>query len=572
MSKYKFGKLEIDPKYNPAVLDDLTWDVEKAVREIGENSVSIESSGKMSGSGALKVYKDSSAVCKGEDYSLGELEDGQHVFLRKGNGKKDELGTKALKEINTQGENISIYPVNASTIHRFVSRINPRKGPRALGAIPRLGIGVRHSACIWPGIWKAMNRGDFSANAVQNSVRELHLLETLKKGEMPRINHLFSFGAVQEGHAGSTFEGLWTHGVLSAIKSSYYPRYGADADHLQVKRGTEGIERTKEFIKAARYYTFYTLDVSDILDYSALSQFSASQSAAYLEDLLPDKAMRKDVVSYHKQKRVIGKAVYEMDEATIGRYIGKYWKALDAVGELNDYIRELKNGEAYDLELSIDENPPEIATFDAITTNEELLFLVEEIKRRDLPITHLAPNFGVEKCVDYRGTDGLEMLGRRVAAQSWIASENGFMLDCHSGDDLSRETRRVFGAASKGRIHYKISPSLQVLYAETLKDFDPDFFEFWWNDTLEYTRSCAETGSSFAIDALALHERAESKEPSPEHFFFQEYNFATLGKRGDDGQYLNRDRFYSVSEGFQRELTDRLEKRLCSWAEDLFDH
>jgi len=573
MAVYKFGKLEIDPNNNPAVLDDLTWDIEKSSRLINADSLHFDSNNKLTGSDNISIFSESYASCRGDDYFLAAFEDGQHVFLRSGNGNHDDLGAIAFKEINTdEDKKIRVYPVNSSTLHNYITKINIRKGPRALGAVPRLGIGVRHSSCIWPGVWKAMNRGDFSANAIQNSVRELHLLETLKHGEKPRENYLFSFGSVQEGHTGSTFEGLWVYGVLSAIKSPYYPRYGADADHLQVKRGTEGVERTKEFIRAARYYSFYTLDVSDILDYSALWEYSACRSADYLQELIPNASIRKDIINYHRQKRVIGKIVYELDEAEIGRFVGKYWKALSAVEELNAYIAELKSGEDYDLELSIDETPYEINTFDAITTNKELLFLVEELRRRTLPLTHLAPNFGVEKCTDYRGEDGLEMLARRVTEQSWIASENGLMLDCHSGDDLSRKTRQIFGSATKGRIHYKISPSLQVIYAETLKDMDPEFFEYWWKDTLKYTEGCAESGSLIARDALAQYYKEDLKEPSPTHFFFKEFNFATLGKRGGDGQFINRDRFYSVSNDFQRELTDRLEKHLCNWAEDLFNY
>lgn len=47
---------------------------------------------------------------------------------------------------------------------------------------------------------------------------------------------------------------------------------------------------------------------------------------------------------------------------------------------------------------------------------------------------------------------------------------NDLMLDCHSGDDLKSPTRKVFGRATHGNIHFKISPSLQVMFGETLGD------------------------------------------------------------------------------------------------------
>ena len=109
---------------------------------------------------------------------------------------------------------VSVYPTSDENIHTYTTLIHPKKGTRALGPIPRLGIGVRHTTAVWPGIFKGLYRADVSANAIQNSVRELHLLKTLYDGTPSRKNHLFSFGAMDEGHTGSTFEGLWTEGVL----------------------------------------------------------------------------------------------------------------------------------------------------------------------------------------------------------------------------------------------------------------------------------------------------------------------------------------------------------------------
>ena len=174
----------------------------------------------MEKSNALKLENESFACYQGDSYILAELPDSQQVFIRESDrNKADTLVNPCLKKTIANSSELSVYPVTSENLKQFTTTMHPRKGPKALGAIPRLGIGVRHSTYIWPGIWRAMNRGDFSANAIQNSVRELHLLETLQKGEPPRVNHLFSFGPLQEGHTGSTFERHWTSGVLSALKS-----------------------------------------------------------------------------------------------------------------------------------------------------------------------------------------------------------------------------------------------------------------------------------------------------------------------------------------------------------------
>jgi hypothetical protein len=232
----------------------------------------------------------------------------------------------------------------------------------------------------------------------------------------------------------------------------------------------------------------------------------------------------------------------------------------------------LKDGEAYDLELSIDENPPHVKTFDTITTPAELLFLVDEIRRRGLPITHLAPNFGVEKGVDYRGADGLGMFEQRVGTLHKIASEHNMMLDCHSGDDLSRETRRLFKRATRGNIHFKISPSLQSLVGEVVEKVEPEFFRFWWKDTLRHTKELAQMGVPFAIHSLNLVKWAgEMDKPSSKHLFFKEFCYATLGERDELGQFVNRDKFYSFSSDFKTEMDAVMEERILEVAGDLFE-
>jgi tagaturonate epimerase len=573
------GKLNIDPTVNPAVLNTGTWEPE-AVREsvagwrgkrLFPQTRRRPSPAAAGEAGGPRVFPESGGSRRGADYILAELPDGQTVFLSRGAGSGDEYLQGRLAGFKEEdGTEVAVYPADDANIFRYVSEINIQKGPRALGPSARLGIGVRHSTALWPGIWRAMHKGGFAANAIQNSVRELHLLETLRAGAPPQVNHLFSVGPMQEGHTGSSFEGLWTSGVLSDLKSPYFLRYGADADHLQVKRGGKGVERTKTFIRASRYYSFYTLDVSDILDYGALSVFSSKDSLDYFSEAVTSPALRRDLTRYYRRRFFIGGRYYEFDEALLGRLVGKYWKALDAVEELDIYIRELRQGVPFDLELSIDENPPEFSTFETVTRDEELLFIILESERRGLSISHVAPNFGVEKCTDYRGDDGYEGLERRIASQHRIASHFGRMLDCHSGDDLSRRTRRIFGRATGGNIHFKVSPYLQKIFAETAYDFHPEFFRFWWDDTTRYVRECAEQGSTFAADALKRHERRQNPAPDPKEFYFQEYNFATLGKRDEAGQFLYRDRFYSLSPEFYSELQDRIEYYLIDIAEDLF--
>ena len=145
------------------------------------------------------------------------------------------------------------------------------------------------------------------------------------------------------------------------------------------------------------------------------------------------------------------------------------------------------------------------------------------------------------------------------------------MLDCHSGDDLSSRTRRVIGKATGGRIHFKVSPYLQVLFADVLHEMYPGRFQFWWDDALAWAGREADAGSEFAIGCLKELESADDPSPSPHHAVFHHFNFATLGKRDEGGQFINRERFYTLPDDFYAEYSKRLEDYLCDVADDVFD-
>jgi hypothetical protein len=543
----KFQQLQLEPACNPAVLDTATWNrgaAWRAVRGMGERWVHHVAS---AGAGV----KRGAAV-----FDLVHLPDGQQVFVELGRGGAalgEPLGAMTLKS----GLRVAAYPTDAAVVDRYCRVLRPANRQRALGATPRLGIGCRMTTLVWPGMFEAMRRGNFAANTIQNSVRELNFLDDLLAARPAPTNYACGFGTIDTGYTGSTWEGLWVAGVLAALENGTPVRYGADADHLQVKRGAEGLARARRWVDAARYYSFYTLDMADILDYSGG------------ERRLRRAAEQRMVMAYHREPLRVGRQRYALDERTVGRLIGKYWDALEALTELGEYISRLKDGESFDLEFTIDEHPPEVAAFDCLTTAEELLFVLREIRRRGLPVTHVAPNLGQEKGHDYRCPDGLAGLEKRLREQMAISDGFGMMLDVHSADDLSRPVRQVIRRATGGRIHYKISPSLQILFAGTLADHEPGLFREWWKDARDYARREAETGSAFAAACLRADEAAGGK-PSVRHQTFHHYSFAFVGRRDKAGRFLSRDRFYGLSDVFRRDYCRRVAARLCGLAADLF--
>jgi len=574
----RFNKLEIDPANNPAILDTATWAPEQAWRaldSLNQNYWSQLRSAAMEGQplpriAGFRPYSGSCAPWRDSLFLLAEMADAQQVFVELGSGTGESiLGAPIGKISHLENSQVVIYPTELEAVAQFVRLIHPDKGPRAMGAVPRLGIGNRMTTATWPAIYRAMDRGDFAANAIQNSMRELNVLDDLLAGRPAEQNYGPNFGTIESGHTGSSFEGLWLYGVLEALKVATLPRYGADADHMQVKRGPDHISRTKRALNAARHYTFYTMDVSDILNYQALTT-SPAQAEDLLAQKIPDPGQRRGVIAYHRQPFQVAGTSYAADETTIGRLVGKYWDGLDAMQELVDHLRKIKNDRPFDLEFAIDEAPPGVRACDAITSDAELSFVVRESRRRELPLTHVACNFGIEKEVDYRCPDGLPGLEARVRMQSQIAAEHGIMLDFHSGDDLSADTRRVIGRATQGRNHFKISPSLQLLFAEVLSETHPQRFRAWWDATLAYARREADAGSPLAVECLRDYETRGDHRPGAHHPVFHHYGFAFVGRRDPQGQFLHRESLYGLSPAFYDEYHSRLEGFLCQLAEELF--
>ncbi len=575
----RFEKIEIDPRKNPAVLDTATWEPARAwstvsaVEESYWNSVAkaIRQGQPLPVDERCVVYAGSCAKYRTSAFFLAGLADGQHAFVELGTNDKDTflgepIGIRSLKD----GTRLAVYRTDAATINHYVTLIRPDKGPKALGVIPRLGVGSRMSTAAWPGVWQAINKCNFRANPIQNSVREVNLLEDILAGQPPRFNYLANFGRVEEGHTGSTFEGLWVAGVLEVLKAASSPAFGADADHITVRRSADEINHAKKVIEAAHFYTFFTLDVSDLLDYGAMKISSEISAQEYLANRIPQLKQQNEVIAYHSQRRLTGEQ-YRLDKATVGRLVGKYWSALNAVEELSNHIRTVRKEVPFDLELSIDETPSGIDAFTCLTSEIELMFLMLELQRRGIPVTHIAPNFGIEKGSDYRGQDGLFGLEKRIRELCDISREFGLMLDCHSGDDLKSATRKAIGRATQGHIHFKVSPILQIIFAETMKDVEPERFRFWWDDTLDYARREAAASSDFAAECLRRYEASDNRKCSPDHAVFHYYNFASVGKRDQNGQFVHREKFYDMPGDFYREYQRRISNYLCEVAADVFN-
>jgi len=573
----KFGQLDINPAQNPGILDTGTWDVTRVrdvwrsikAQDLAELARYAQKGQLPESCAGLRIYPGSLGKTQTGAVYLAGFDDGQCAFIEcVGPGASPVLNEPVAETLIDTGGRIICHAASMATIHEYTRRVCPHKGPRALGGVPRLGIGVRMTTSCWPGIFQVMTRRGLAANPIQNSIRELNTMATLLEARPAERNYACGFGTIECGYTGSSFEGLWVSGVLAAIKHPGDLVYGADADHIQVKRGPEGLARAKRYLDCSRYYSFYTLDMADVLDYTALKSESVGRER--LERVVSSDQTRRDLIGYYAERRRIGGREWSFDESSLGRLMGKYGAALEVVEQLTAYLRQLKGDEPFDLELSIDEHPPEVAAFDCLTTDEEVAFLGLEIRRRGLAVTHLAPNFGVEKGLDYRCPDGLAGLEARIRSQFALCDELGLLLDFHSGDDLTGEPRRVIQKATNGRHQFKISPMLQILFARVLERHHPALFEPWWSDALDYARREAAGGAAFAQSCLADYESDPKTGPRSTTKVFHHYSFAFVGRRDAAGRFLHRERFYNLPAAFYQAYQDELVSYLNRLADELF--
>ncbi len=124
----------------------------------------------------------------------------------------------------------------------------------------------------------------------------------------------------------------------------------------------------------------------------------------------------------------------------------------------------------------------------------------------------------------------------------------------------------AIGRATGGRSHFKVSPNLQLLFAEVLAEHHPDLFRRWWQDALAYAQREAQNGSAFAAECIRQSDPAR---PASHDAIFHNFSFAYVGRRDAAGQFICREEFYSLSPGFYSAYQDCITNYLIGLADDL---
>ena len=198
-----------------------------------------------------------------------------------------------------------------------------------------------------------------------------------------------------------------------------------------------------------------------------------------------------------------------------------------------------------------------------------------------MPIHFVAPAFGFQKNIPYPDNHQL----REMIKPIWKVCESfGVSIGFHSGSGKSAENYQVAGEVTGSNLEIKTSGrytyEMGVALHKSSDSQDQALWKDWYAFTVELaSKSCFssdETEQKMAREFVQLtigNEKMEeamasedscrnllySLEPSPEHFFWFEYNFLyvlaaegssekkALGDHSPKG-YQQRQRFYSISD------------------------
>lgn len=228
--------------------------------------------------------------------------------------------------------------------------------------------------------------------------------------------------------------------------------WGADADHLKT------VDDIPPFIAAG--YTFFTVDPGEHVDNGA--------------DTDSVEALKQKVASLNWDELSAlylsgnGEQAWGRFEAeSLMRATVKYGRAIQHAVSMFGRLSELTD--AFDFEVSVDET-------DSPTTPLEHFFITNELTRKGVKFTSLAPRFigRFEKGVDYIGD--LNALDIELSKHAAVTAHFGtYKLSLHSGSDKFS----VYPLVAKHwgeRIHVKTAGTSYLEALRVLAKHEPDLF------------------------------------------------------------------------------------------------
>lgn len=294
---------------------------------------------------------------------------------------------------------------------------------------------------------------------------------------------------------GRSFSDVVADAGFLVFQEAFTSGYGADGDHLKT---IPDIDRA-----LANGMPMITLDLTEVMRPEAADWSEAEVDAAF--DRLPGEFRRRVDEQYAGRSIALETARIEIDAATARRCAVMYGPALTFSEEVNAHL-ERRTGNAYDLEISIDETTTP-------TLPSHHYFIARELEVRGVAVNSLAPRFvgDFQKGIDYLGD--LEEFTRQFTVHAEIARATGkYKVSVHSGSDKF-SVYPVVGEQTQMRLHLKTSGTSWLESLRTIAQAEPETYRLIHQRAFDYfpvaLKSYHITADTGAIAPLADQTDAE---------------------------------------------------------------
>jgi hypothetical protein len=431
------------------------------------------------------------------DVSYIALDAGGDSLLLQAGGKAGEHGLSGLTWQDAARQRY-LYKFGASdhqNIRAFAERIDRAFLPRPQREFPAIAAGNRHPEISLPAVFEAF--GDILQRTGRNVASTVQLSATREMTTAEEIARRDGSNPTAPGHTRVSIEHLYHAGLWAAIRAGYRSGYNAEADHFIVNGVDDAsiassVDWVKDAIRQAAGYTKFTTDTSRLFDLRADTRHPTPWTRAQVDDLF-EKRLTADergwVLDAFSKPFGCNNRAYRFSAENIRQLSVKFGPSLKLNEELFDAISKAKGGAPFDFEPSLDEA-------DTLTTPEELIFCMHWLRERGRPAQLVPPNLGFKKRQAYPDTRAAlseyaghkmwpELLPRvdaafgggpiaelkaRVAELADVARLFDGTLSIHSGSGKQPEVLRNIGAATRGRLNYKISGELQLQLFDVLSE------------------------------------------------------------------------------------------------------
>jgi hypothetical protein len=464
-------------------------------------------------------------------------QEGVALLLRVGSGESRVPTGPALHATSRGALAVELYsfaPTDRENVRAFAEHIDRSFLPRPQGAQPAIAAGNRHPEISLPAVFEAFRQ--ILEKTGVNLASTVQLSATREMTTDAEIAARDGSNPVAAGHTRVSIRHLYHAGLWAAIRSGFRAGYNAEADHFIVAGNTDAevaasVERVKEAIHHAAGYTKFTTDTSRLFDLRADARHPSPWAQSEIEELFKQRLTadeRSWVLDAFSTPFAAGDATYHFSPPIIQRLAVKFGPSLKLNEELYDTIVKAKAGATFDFEPSLDEA-------ETLTTPEELIFYMHWLRERGRPAQLVPPNLGFKKRQAYPDTfEALqtyvehkmwpELLPRveaefggrpvpelqdRVRTLAAVARLYDGTLSIHSGSGKQAEVLRSIGAATAGRVNYKISGELQLQLFDVLSEQPEGSPERALFDRMVAACEHFATQSAFGEESqLAAHYRA----------------------------------------------------------------